>query len=145
MDAKPLRAEAQLVVAAVRVLEHREKHPPTEDEIAALLRWHEDRARVLVHQLCGLGVLDAIESPFSVHYQLGDESPVDDLPEDENVGGTIAREIEDFERRSEAEAQRLERLLGGPAPPATGEDESLLENDFEAFKRRRPPNPFGDD
>lgn len=143
----PSRHEAHLVVAAVRVLDHVEKHPPTETEVAALLQWHEDRARVVAHGLVEYGALDAIKSPFEVRYRVSDHAKVDALPEGEGVDDSISKEMKAFEERSQADQAEIERMFGTmpsagkPAPEAS----AGLENDFGEFSRKKPKNPFGDD
>ena len=142
----PARHEAHLVVAAVRVLDHVEKHPPTEAEIAALLQWHEDRARVVAHGLVEFGALSAIKSPFEVRYRLGDHTRLDELAEGEGVDDSISKEMKAFEQRSKADQEEIERMFGtmpsadrGETPPTKD-----LEDDFGEFARRKPKNPFGD-
>ena len=130
----------------MRILEHTEKHPPTETEIAGILRWHEDRARVVANALESVGILAAVRSPFDVRFQLADTSRVDDLPEGEEVGDSIAREMEDFEKRSQSEAERLEKMFGRATAKKPDEDPTrALADDFGEFRRNKPRNPFGED
>lgn len=147
MNDLPHRHDGELVVAAVRVLEHLEKHPPNESEIAGLLRWHEDRARVIVNALANARVLAPVRSAFDVRFKVGDAAALDQLPVDEQVGDSIAREMADFDERSRSEAERLEKLLGTPGGGARKPDPALtgLEDEFGKFRRSKPRNPFGDD
>jgi len=145
MSQLPARADGELVVAAIRILEHLAKHPPTDGEIATLLKWHEDRTRVIARELEEFGALAAIRSPFEVRYKLRDPARVAELPAESTVSDDFAREIEAFDERATAEQERIEKMLGAdqprPAPPA----KSGLEDEFGAFKSRKPSNPFGDD
>lgn len=145
MSDLPSRHIGELVVAAIRVLEHREKHPPRETEIGALLLWHEDRTRVLVNALANCGVLSAVRSAFDVRFKVGDPAQLAALPVDDEVGDTIAREMADFDERSRDEAERLEKLLGTPGRGPHPGDAALsgLEDEFGQFRRSKPKNPFG--
>lgn len=142
----PARHEAHLVVAAVRVLDHVEKHPPTETEIAGMLHWHEDRARVVAHGLVEFGALSAIKSPFEVRYRLADASKLDTLPAGEGVDDSISKEMKDFEARSKADQDEIERMFGTMPSADRGQDAPAagLEDDFGEFARKKPKNPFGD-
>jgi len=145
MSQLPSRSDGQLVVAAIRIFEHLEKHPPTDLEIAALLRWHEDRTRVIARELEDFGALGAIRSPFEVRYKLQDPSRVDELPAESTVSDDFAREIEAFDERATAEQERIEKMLGGDQPKPAEPSKSALEDEFGDFKSRKPHNPFGND
>ena len=145
MSQLPARADGELVVAAIRILEHLEKHPPTDEEIAALLKWHEDRARVIARQLEDFGALAAIRSPFEVRYKLQDPGKVADLPAQSTVSDDFAKEIEAFDERATAEQERIEKMLGADQKKPEEPSKSALEDEFGDFKDRKPTNPFGDD
>ena len=139
----PSRHDAHLLVAAIRVLEHVEQHPPTEQEIAVLLRWHVDRVRVVAHGLDSLGAVAAIKSPFDVRYKVGDHSLVDTL-DDEGVDDSISREIHEFEQRSKSDQEKIERMFGTmPSRERPEEATRGLDAEFGEFSRRKPRDPFG--
>lgn len=143
MSQLPSRVDGQLVVAAIRVLEHLAEHPPTEQEIATLLRWHEDRTRVIARELAEFGALAAIRSPFEVRYKLQDPARVEELPATSTVSDDFAREIEAFDERATAEQERIEKLLGSDQPRPVDPGKSALEDEFGDFKGRKPKDPFG--
>ncbi|RKZ10276.1 hypothetical protein DRQ53_05000 [bacterium] len=145
MSQLPARADGHLIVAAIRILEHLEEHPPTEEEIAALLRWHEDKTRVITRELADLGALAAIRSPFEVRYKLQDPARVDELPASSNVSDDFAREIEAFDERATAEQERIEEMLGSAQPKPEDPSKAALEDEFGDFKGRKPKDPFGGD
>lgn len=145
MSQLPARGDGELVVAAIRILEHLEKHPPTDQEIAALLEWHEDRARVIALQLEDFGALAAIRSPFEVRYKLQDPEKVADLPAQSTVSDDFAKEIEAFDERATAEQERIEKLLGAEQPKPAEPSKSALEDEFGDFKSKKPRDPFGGD
>src|SRR5512145_925482 len=64
MAIKPNYHEAHLIVAAVRVLSHRDQRPPTPEEVASLLGITSEKVHIVVHELGGLGVLRLLKSPF---------------------------------------------------------------------------------
>jgi hypothetical protein len=145
MSQLPARADGELVVAAIRILEHLEQHPPTDQEIAALLKWHEDRTRVIARELEEFGILAAIRSPFEIRYKLQAPAKVAELPAESTVSDDFAREIEAFDERATAEQERIEKMLGADRPKPAQPSKSALEDEFGQFKTRKPANPFGDD
>jgi len=142
MSQLPSRADGQLIVAAIRILEHREQHPPTEQEIAGLLRWHEDRTRVIARELEDFGAVSAIRSPFEVRYKLQDPGKVEELPAQSTVSDDFAREIEAFDERATEEQERIEKMLGADQPKPAEPSKSALEDEFGKFKSRKPQDPF---
>jgi hypothetical protein len=145
MSQLPSRSDGQLIVAAIRILEHIEEHPPTEQEIAALLHWHEDRTRVIARELDDFGALAAIRSPYEVRYKLQDPAKVEELPSTSTVSDDFAREIVAFDERATEEQERIEQMLGSDQPKPEEPAKSALEDDFGDFKNRKPTDPFGGD
>lgn len=143
MSQLPSRSDGQLIVAAIRILEHREQHPPTGQEIAALLRWHEDRTRVIAHELEEFGAIAAIRSPFEIRYKLQDAPRVEELPAQSTVSDDFAREIEAFDERATAEQERIEKMLGADRAKPAEPSKSALEDEFGQFRSRKPKDPFG--
>lgn len=145
MSQLPSRNDGELVVAAIRILEHRDQHPPTDQEIAAILKWHEDRTRVIARELEDFGALAAILSPFEVRYKLQEPSKVAELPAESTVSDDFAREIEAFDERATAEQERIEKMLGSDQPKPVEPSKSGLEDEFGDFKSKKPTDPFGGD
>ncbi len=143
MSQLPSRLDGRLMVAAIRILEHREQHPPTENEIAALLDWHEDHTRVIARELEDFGALAAIRSPFEVRYKLQDALKVEELPVESDVADDFAQEIEAFDERATREQERVEKMLGTRQAPAPEPGESALEEELGEFRARKPTDPFG--
>jgi hypothetical protein len=142
MSQLPSRSDGHLIVSAIRILEHREQHPPTEEEIAAILNWHLDHTRVIARELEDFGALAAIRSPFEVRYKLQDPARVDELPVESTVSDDFAREIEAFDERATEEQERIEKMLGADQAPAAKPDKSALEQEFGEFRIRKPKDPF---
>ena len=143
MSQLPSRADGELIVAAIRILEHLKQHPPTDQEIAALLKWHEDRTRVIAREMEDFGALAAIRSPFEVRYKLQDPGKVAELPAESTVSDDFAREIEAFDERATAEQERIEKMLGSDQPKPSEPSKSALEDEFGDFRSKKPKDPFG--
>jgi DNA-directed RNA polymerase specialized sigma subunit len=146
MDFVPSKSQGHLIAAAIRVLTHRRKRPPTPEEIAEIL----DISRELVlHVARGLearGILRSIETPFEVRLDLENYKAIEELPE-ESTGPDMGREIEDFHRKSEDRQKAIEKMMRESDPERkTREKSSRIEEEFRRFRSKRGPNaPFGSD
>src|SRR5262245_19973762 len=81
------RPEAQLPVAAVRILEHQHRRPPAIDEIAELLRYSKEFTGHLVRALEPLGIVHTIKSPFEVRVEVRDHLKIETLPAEDRGPG----------------------------------------------------------
>jgi hypothetical protein len=138
----PSYRDGHLVVAAVRILESREKHPPTEEEIGALLKWHTERVGLVARGLIELGVLKPVTTAYDVRLELADHLPLEDLVGDEETPG-FADEIAEFDRKSLEKQQQLERLFEpGEMEKEKRKRAESLDQEFDAFRKSKPSNPF---
>jgi len=84
-----------------------------------------------------------VESAFETHLEVGDHLRVEDLPEirEEALAGDLA----DFDRRKQAEAEKMARLFeDGTFEEKRREKLTQMDRDLRAFPKK-PRNPFGDD
>lgn len=137
------RNEAHLLLAAIRILSHRHGRPPRPDEVAELLEWPEATVRLRASRLQDLGAVGLVESAYAQHLEIRDHLSVEGLP-DAPVEA-LAEDLADFERRKQAEAQRMEQLFSDGT--FTRERQARLDRMDEGLRRRpaRPRNPFGED
>ncbi|HOX26568.1 MAG TPA: hypothetical protein PLL30_08290 [Candidatus Krumholzibacteria bacterium] len=137
------RRDAQLILAAIRVLAHRLERSPRPDEVAELLALPEATIRIRAASLQDLGAVKLVESAFETHLEVGDHLRVEDLPEirEEALAGDLA----DFDRRKQAEAEKMARLFeDGTFEEKRREKLTQMDRDLRAFPKK-PRNPFGDD
>ncbi len=134
MNFTPGYEESHLLVAAVRVLSHKDGRSPTPDEVADLLAFSREKTYVLVHELRRLGILRALETPFEIRLDVGDPVPLEQLPRGDS-GPSIAGELDEFHSREQEKKQVMERMFrGGEADRRRKERVSKLEKEFEKFK-----------
>ena len=80
MEFIPGYEESHLLVAAVRVLAHREGRSPTPAEVAAFIQFVPEKVNILVHELRKRGILKALEGPFEMRLDPGDPTLLESLP-----------------------------------------------------------------
>ena len=134
MDFKPSYEESHLIVAAVRVLCHRDGRSPTPEEVASLLQFSTEKTYILVHELRQLGILRALESPFEIRLDAGDPVPLESLPKGA-TGPSIEGELAEFHSREQEKKQEMERMFrGGEADKRRKERVAKMEQEFMNFK-----------
>jgi hypothetical protein len=139
----PSYHDGHLVVAAVRILENREKHPPTEAEIGALLQWHPERVGLVTRGLVEMGVLKPVTTAYDMRLELADHLPLETLTADEESGG-FADELAEFDRKSLEQQQKLEKLFDpGEMEKEKQKRAQSLDEEFKKFRKGKPNNPFG--
>jgi DNA-directed RNA polymerase specialized sigma subunit len=145
MEFVPSQAQGHLIAAAIRVLSHIHKRPPTEGEIADLLGISRE---VTLHILRGLetrGIVRPLKNPFDVRYDLDDHLLLEELPA-KAEGPDMGKEIEDFHRKTEDRQKAIERMMRESDPERKVRDKvSKIEEDFRRFRtKRRTGTPFDD-
>jgi hypothetical protein len=137
MEYTPGYEESHLLVAAVRVLSHRDGRSPTPEEVAGLLKISTEKAYILVHELRRRQILRVLESPFELRLDVGDPLPLEQLPRGA-TGPSIKGELEEFYSREKEKKAEMERMfLGGEADKRRKERVAKLEQEFSSFKPKR--------
>lgn len=137
------RNEAHLLLAAIRVLGHRHERPPRPEEVAELLEWPEAMVRLRASRLQELGAVCLVQSAYEVHLEIRDHLVVDSLPEASVE--TLVEDLADFDRRKQAEAQKMAQLFDD-GTFARQKQEKI--DRMDAGLRQLPGkarNPFGED
>jgi hypothetical protein len=137
MEFIPGYEETHLLVAAVRVLWHRDGKSPTPDEVAEFLRLSPEKVHILVHGLRKRGILKALEGPFDLRLDPGDPAGIETLPRGES-GPSIQGELAEFHTQLAEKKKEMERMFqGGEADRRRKERVARLEAEFTKFKPKR--------
>ncbi|MCK4413007.1 MAG: hypothetical protein KAY32_05650 [Candidatus Eisenbacteria sp.] len=135
----PSRAKGHLVVAAMRILEHREGRGPRSDEISALLEWGHEETLVVLRGLVDTGVLRMNETPFEVRFERADHLRLEELPAQENER-ELQNEVEEFQRRSRSRKEELDKMFqAGEGARQRKEKVASLEEEFSEFRKKKAP------
>lgn len=145
MEFVPARAQGHLIVAAIRILSHQRKRPPTAEEIADTLGLSREIALHILRGLEARDIVRAIETPFEVRFDIEKHRAVEDLPLD-STGPDLGREIEDFHKKAEDRQKEIERMMRDADPDrAAREKAAKIEEEFKRFRGRRgASSPFRD-
>ncbi len=137
MEFIPSYEESHLLVAAVRVLAHREGRSPTAAEIAEFIRLAPEKVNILVHELRKRGILKALQGPFEMRLDPGDPTLLELLPRGDS-GPSIQGELEEFHSQLQEKKREMERMFrGGEADRKRKERVAKLEREFTKFRPKR--------
>ena len=138
------RSEGHLIVAAIRVLVHREGRPPEPQEVAQLLDLPEASVRLGISHLAELGIVTLVESAYATHLEVADASGLEDLPEE--PGADIASDLADFDKRKQEESERMARMFeDGDLEKRRAEKHGKMSKELFDFQQQKKANPFGED
>lgn len=141
MAVKPSYEDGHLVVAALRVLIHREPKPPRPEDLAEMLGLPPDFVRNLVVALGRLGILKVMENPFGIRVELADHALLEDLPRGAE-SPTIKDELDSFIQRKKREVEETEKMLSlEEIEKRKKEKLSRLEDEMKKMKGKSGPKP----
>ena len=138
------KREGHLVVAAIRVLTHRDESPPRPEDVAELLGLAPAWVRMLAASLDEAGIVAIVRSAFDEHLEVRDHLKLEDLEQEER-DVDLEAEFEAFDRRKAAEAEKMAQLFAEKDHERKhGDRMSSMEEQLRNFKHRKLIDPFGD-
>jgi hypothetical protein len=134
---RPDREQAHLIVAAVRVLSHRETRPPSSEEVAELLELSPELTRVIVRQLVELGALSEVADAYAARLEVADHQKIEEL----EVGGGAALkdEMKSFSSRRREKQEELKSKFAEDLQGKQKQRFSKLEEDLKKFRGDKGP------
>ena len=99
--------EAHLLVAAVRVLQHRGGCPPAIEEVAELLSISVEMVHTICRRLSKQGILETFEDPFSLKLAVADHLAIENLPRTAGEETSLAKELERFQSEKKNVDQKV--------------------------------------
>lgn len=141
---KMTRGEAHLILAAIRVLSHLLRRPPTPAEIADLIQEPESSVRLQLSLLQDLGAAVLVDSAYETHVEIKDHSLIEKFDEDD--GPAISEDLAAFDRMKEEEAEKMAHLFdSGEHEDRHQKKLAEMDDELKQFRKKKPSNPFGDD
>ncbi|HVP57069.1 MAG TPA: hypothetical protein VMU02_03140 [bacterium] len=142
MATKPSYEDGHLIVAATRVLAHRDPKPPRPEDIAEMLGLPADFVRNLVVALGSLGILNVMENPFELRVEIGDHTLLESLPRGAETP-SIKDELDTFIQRKKREVEETEKMLSADEIERKKQEKmSKLEDEMKKMKGKSKPRPF---
>ncbi|MFH1102285.1 MAG: hypothetical protein V1714_00775 [Pseudomonadota bacterium] len=80
MKEKDLYTEAHLVVASIRILEHRNNAPPSVEAVSEMLFFSLEHANLICKKLNEIGIIQLVEGPFGTRLFVQDHLSLESIP-----------------------------------------------------------------
>ncbi|MGD8367165.1 MAG: hypothetical protein PVG78_05975 [Desulfobacterales bacterium] len=106
MKGKSLYEEGHLVVAAIRVLEHQRKVPPSVDDICSCLSLSTEQCHRLCSRLQEQKIVEVVKGAFGTKVFLRDHHLLEELPKTAESAG-IADEVKKFQESRKGMDERI--------------------------------------
>ena len=135
---RPGREQAHVVVAAVRVLAHRETRPPSAEEVAALLALAPEAVNVAMRELTALGILREVVDAYGARYEIGDYLQIEELVS--GGGPAMKKELASFSEKRKERDDVLRKQFEGDLKGQRERKFSKLEEDLKNFRGGGGPN-----
>ena len=110
MEVRIAYEEGHAHVAAIRVLHHRLKRPPTLEEVAEVLGSKPEITNHRLRALAALGIVAIVENPFETHFSVRDHLALEKLPAEVSEAG-LSEAVQDFKKRQAEKAEEMIRLF----------------------------------
>lgn len=107
MSQSSFYADAHLVVAAIRVLEHTGNKPPSVDEVCETLAMSLEQGNLLCNRLHGMDIIELTEGAFGTRLFIRDHLKLEEIPED-RPESDIGEEIEKFKSSKKGMEEKIE-------------------------------------
>ncbi len=101
--------EGHLYVAAIRILEHQHKAPPTVDQIAGMLRLSAEQAGFISRRLEEAGIIRVVESAYGDRWGVDDHLKLEQLPR-EAEASQMDTALKQFKSERDKLAQKVESI-----------------------------------
>ncbi len=96
MNHANLYSSAHLIVAAIRILEHRNSSPPSVENVCDTLSVSLEQGNLLFRKLEELKIIEVVEGPYGTRLFVRNHVMIEEIPKDSKESG-IEEEIKQFQ------------------------------------------------
>jgi len=107
MNVKDLYSEAHLVVAAIRVLEHQHRTPPSIDDVCRILSFSLEQGNFLCRKYNEMKIIDVVEGAYGTRLFVRDHLKIEEIPRDEK-GDKLQDALRKFQTTKKEFTQKVE-------------------------------------
>jgi DNA-binding transcriptional regulator YhcF (GntR family) len=127
---------AHLVVAAIRVLEHRDGHPPSVEAVGQLLSASVEQIHRLCRKLEQQGIVELTSGAYGDRAFIRDHTAIEQLPDDTPKAG-MEDELEKFRQEQHHRNKTIEDLKH----KEEARRKELFKQIEQQFKKKPPQEP----
>ena len=107
MTEHTLYNDAHLMVAAIRILEHQTKAPPSLDSVCKCLAFSAEHGNLICRKLQALEIIKLVEGAFGTRLYIVDHLKIEELPRDEGPD-KLAEALEAFQASRSDFSKKIE-------------------------------------
>jgi hypothetical protein len=100
-------SEAHLFVAAIRVLQHQKKNPPSIEEVCSMIGSSTESGYALCRTLKKAGIVETLEDPYSVKLFVANHLELETMPRQQNQENSLAKELEKFKKEKSSKDKKF--------------------------------------
>jgi vacuolar-type H+-ATPase subunit I/STV1 len=130
--------EAHLIVAAIRLFEHKNGTLPKIEDICTMLGISDEAGHTVCRRLAKLGIIDTLEDPFSIKVSVANHLEIEKIPRDSKEDKGLAKEIEKFQAqkmKAEKRVADIQAELAKKQKDKLAAIEAKFKKDMEKYKK----------
>ncbi|MBW1841541.1 MAG: hypothetical protein JRI75_07075 [Deltaproteobacteria bacterium] len=109
MKDRDFYTDAHLIVAAARVLEHRDSAPPTLDAVCQFLSFSLEQVGHICRKLKEIGIIDMVESAYGNRLYIKNHLKIEDIPRGAKES-RLDDELKKFQSTQKKLSQKVESI-----------------------------------
>lgn len=102
--------EAHLFVAAIRILLHQKRSPPTIDDLCTLLNISVEAGMSVSRALQKANIIEISQDPFSARLTITNHLKIEELPRTTGAQDGLAKELEQFMSKKQAFNKKVDEI-----------------------------------
>ncbi|MEE8432478.1 MAG: hypothetical protein V3S16_14620 [Candidatus Desulfatibia sp.] len=107
MQNTDLYSNTHLVVAAIRVLTHQKKAPPSIDEVCQALSFSLEQGNFICNKLKETGIIEVVEGAYGTRLFIKNHLKIEDIPKGDKVS-TLEEELKKFQNSKKNFTKKIE-------------------------------------
>ena len=107
MEPANLYSNAHLIVAAIRILEHRNSSPPSVENVCDTLSVSLEQGSMVFRKLEDLKIIEVVEGPYGTRLFIRNHLMIEEIPKDSKEGG-IEEDIKQFQNTKKDYTKEIE-------------------------------------
>jgi hypothetical protein len=107
MELKTPYSQAHLVVAAIRVLEHRQSAPPSIEELCRTLEYTLEQGHMICRKLKELDIINIVEGTFGTRLSVENHLAIEEIPKDIQESH-LDKELKAFQKSRKERTKEME-------------------------------------
>ncbi len=132
--------EAHLFVAAIRILQHKQKMPPSLEDICSMIETSVESGHAICRNLEKRGIISVMEDPYTLKLNVADHLAIEKIERRDEEEGSFAKELESFKNKkqeSEKKIADIQAQLDKKKKDMLSDIEAKFKKEMDIFKKEQ--------